>query len=115
MKLAKWALLAAFAASAGSSAAEAQDSRQAEANAAFTVYPKESLQKGEEGTVHYKVRIDPRGRPYECEVTQSSGHSRLDLATCNMLMQQARFTPSRDKRGKAVRFVYEGRVVWRIS
>jgi TonB family protein len=88
---------------------------QAEANAAFTVYPRESLARGEQGVVYYHVRIDSRGRPTDCEVTQSSGHERLDVATCSMLMDRARFTPARDGRGRATRSTYDGKVVWRIG
>ena len=112
MRSAKWVLLAAFA--AGATAASAQD-RQSEANAAFTEYPKSSLANNEQGTVHYRVKIDRRGVPKECEVTQSSGFERLDLATCELLMSRARFTPSRDSRGRPGRSTYDGRVIWRIG
>jgi hypothetical protein len=43
-------------------------------------------------------------------VTQSSGYERLDLATCDLLMSRARFTP-----GQGRRSVYDGKVVWRIG
>jgi TonB family protein len=89
--------------------------RQAEANAAFGLYPKEALAHGEQGTVSYHVRIDSRGRATECEVTGSSGYDRLDDATCAMLMDRAQFTPSRDDRGRATRSTYDGKVVWRIG
>ena len=90
-------------------------SRQAEANAAFNIYPKASLDAGEQGVVAYHVRIDARGHATDCEVTQSSGYQRLDLATCTMLMERAQFTPGRDSRGRATRSTYDGKVVWRIS
>lgn len=112
MRSAKWILLAAMA--AGATAAVAQD-RQAEANAAFTEYPKSSLANNEQGTVHYRVKFDRRGVPKQCEVTQSSGYERLDLATCDLLMSRARFTPDRDSRGRAGRSTYDGRVIWRIG
>ncbi|HYE29597.1 MAG TPA: energy transducer TonB [Allosphingosinicella sp.] len=112
MRSAKWLLLAAMAGVA--TAAAAQD-RQAEANAAFTEYPKGSLANNEQGTVHYRVKIDRRGVPNQCEVTRSSGYERLDLATCDLLMSRARFTPSRDSRGRAGRSTYDGRVIWRIG
>ena len=110
MRLAKWLLLAAMAASATAAAADAPD-RQAEANAAFTEYPKRSLANNEQGTVHYRVKIDSRGVPKQCEVTQSSGFARLDQATCDLLMSRARFSRSREGR----RSVYDGKVVWRIG
>ncbi|HEX8223026.1 MAG TPA: energy transducer TonB [Allosphingosinicella sp.] len=113
MREAKWLLLAAMA--AGSTAAMAATTadgpnRQAEANAAFTDYPKASLANNEQGTVHYRVKIDRRGVPRQCEVIQSSGFDRLDLATCDLLMSRARFTP-----GQGRRSVFDGRVVWRIG
>ena len=87
----------------------AQDNRDAEANRAFTVYPQESLDNGEQGAVHYRVKLDASGRPTDCEITESSGYRRLDLATCAMLLENARFTPDDGKN------VYAGRVVWKIS
>jgi len=59
--------------------------------------------------------IDSRGRATECAVTGSSGHERLDLATCRMLMDRARFTPSDNGHGHRTRSTYDGKVVWRIG
>jgi protein TonB len=109
MRNAKWLLLAAMAAGA-TAATAAEPDRQAEANAAFTEYPKASLANNEQGTVHYRVKIDRRGVPRECEVTRSSGFERLDLATCELLMSRARFSRSQGRRA-----VYDGKVVWRIG
>jgi protein TonB len=97
------------------SPASAAPDRDTEANAAFVEYPKESLANGEQGAVHYKVKIDSRGRARDCEVTQSSGFRRLDLATCSMLLENGRFTPHRDGRGRVRSSSHEGRVVWQIS
>jgi protein TonB len=96
-------------------AAAAPDDRTAEANAAFTVYPAESVRNNEQGIVHYRVRIDRMGRVNRCEVLQSSGHRRLDYATCGLLLDQARFTPMRDEKGRATRSTFDGRVHWRLS
>jgi protein TonB len=115
MRIAKWVLVAAMAVGATAAAAEEGPNRQAEANAAFTHYPKASLENNEQGTVHYRVKIDRRGVARECEVTQSSGFQRLDAATCALLMSRARFTPARDSRGRVGRSMYDGRVVWRIG
>ena len=49
-----------------------RDTTQAQANAAFDAYPRESLENGEQGIVFYHVRIDSRGHPTDCEVTRSS-------------------------------------------
>ena len=114
MAIANFALLSVALASAAAPAA-APDARQAEANAALNAYPKESLANGEQGIVYYHVKIDSRGHPTDCEVTQSSGYQRLDLATCSMLMDRAQFTPGRDGRGRATRSTYDGKVIWRIT
>lgn len=96
---------------AAPAAATAQDEREAQANAAFVAYPKASLESGEQGVVHYRVKIDGRGRARECEVVRSSGYTRLDMATCDILMSKAQFTPS----GERKRSEFEGRVHWRLS
>jgi TonB family protein len=116
MKLALVALGAFGALASSAAAATAGDpDRDSEAKRAFAAYPKESLENGEQGVVHYRVTIDRRGRPRECEVTRSSGHTRLDLATCEMLIDNAVFTPARNGRGRAVRSRHDGKVVWRIG
>lgn len=110
MTIAKWVLLAAMTAGA-TAAVAAEPDRAAEANAAFTQYPKASLENNEQGVVHYRVKIDGRGVPKQCEVTQSSGYSRLDQATCELLMSRARFSRTREGR----RSTYDGKVHWRIG
>ena len=113
MGIARLAILSAATMFAASAAAAVGPSEQ-EANAAFVAYPKESLENGEQGVVRYKVKIDAAGRARKCEIVESSGYRRLDLATCQMLMDNARFTPSPEG-GRAVRATYEGRVHWRIG
>jgi TonB family protein len=113
MELASFAFLSAILAAPVPATSDA--ARQAEANAALNLYPKESLDHGEQGTVSYHVKIDSRGRATDCEITGSSGYERLDLATCAMLMERAQFTPGRDERGHASRSTYDGKVVWRIG
>ena len=107
MAIANFALLSVALATAYAPATAADGARQAEANAALTVYPRESLANGEQGIVFYHVTIDGRGHPTDCEITQSSGYERLDMATCSMLMDRARFTPGRDGRGHATRSTFD--------
>ena len=109
MSILHLALLGAGLLAAGSAT---DQKRQAEANRAFVEYPKESLERGEQGAVGYRVELDKRGNPTTCEITQSSGYSRLDLATCTLLLEKAKFTPGEDRKR---RNVFDGRVVWRIG
>jgi TonB family protein len=78
-------------------------------------YPRQSLKMREEGTVHYRVRVSKTGDLENCEVTQSSGYSRLDRETCRMLIQHARFTPKMTENGRRMRSTRDGKIVWKIS
>jgi TonB family protein len=58
------------------------------------------------GIVTASVTVDAAGRPQACRVTETSGHPRLDRATCALLRRRARFEPARDAAGRAVEGVY---------
>jgi periplasmic protein TonB len=77
-------------------------------------YPSRALQQEREGTAGFRLIISPDGRPTDCEITSSSGHSDLDSATCKALMRRARFNPALDASGKAVESKYVSRVRWQI-
>lgn len=79
----------------------------------FRDYPAESLKNGEEGVVHYRVAINKKGEPMSCEVTGSSGYPRLDEATCQMIVFNAKFNRAAGKNQK--RWIYDGKVEWRIN
>lgn len=72
------------------------------------LYPAKSRKLREEGTVHYQVEVNSRGELESCAVTRSSGFSRLDAATCLLLVQRARF----ERKGE--RYTYNGTVVWKL-
>lgn len=55
-------------------------------------YPRASRRMGEAGKVLVRVYIDEQGLPHKVQVTQSSGHARLDEAAV-AAVQQARFKP----------------------
>ena len=115
MAFANFALLSVALATTAMAPPATDSPRDAQATAAFIVYTKESLANGEQGTVRYHVKIDARGRATDCEIVESSGFERLDLATCTMLMDRAQFTPAHDERGHGTRSTYDGKVVWRIG
>jgi len=77
-------------------------------------YPVESLRTGEEGTVGVKVQVSSTGIAENCVVTSSSGYPRLDLATCELVMTRAQFSPSKDESGHFVRGMFNTRVKWVI-
>ena len=62
-------------------------------------YPASAQAAGAEGTVRAELTIGADGRVVSCDITQSSGNSSLDQATCNILRRRAKFTPARDSNG----------------
>jgi protein TonB len=65
-------------------------------------YPASAQAAGAEGTARATLTIGTDGRVVSCSITQSSGNSALDAATCNILRRRAKFTPARDSNGNAV-------------
>lgn len=56
-------------------------------------YPRNAAIKGLSGKVDFALHIDARGMPVACEVTGTSGSPLLDKATCDSIVQKARFNP----------------------
>ncbi|WP_052071811.1 energy transducer TonB [Sphingopyxis sp. MWB1] len=77
-------------------------------------YPAAAMREGLEGTTGFRLHYNADGRPYRCEISQSSGHDILDGQTCNLLMRRARFTPGRDAKGQAAGGIYSNRIRWKI-
>lgn len=77
-------------------------------------YPAAALQRRSEGTVEFRVIVDPQGMPTECIVESSSGDADLDETTCRIMLERARFTPARDEASNAVAGFYSSRIQWRM-
>ena len=58
-------------------------------------YPRESRNRGEEGTVSISYRINPDGTVAagSCSVIKSSGYRRLDQGTCQLIEAKFCFRP----------------------
>ena len=80
----------------------------------LSAYPEKSLENGEEGTVEYLVDVDEEGVLRSCEILKSSGHGRLDRATCELMIQHAKFTPDVDADGRPLESMFRGTVVWNL-
>jgi TonB family protein len=74
-------------------------------------YPSRALNQGREGTTAFLLVVNPQGAVTDCVITQSSGHTDLDDATCGSIRRRARF--ERAPVGTPVRG-YRNRVTWRI-
>ena len=77
-------------------------------------YPSRSLREEEEGVTTVTLTIDSSGRVSNCRVSGSSGHSRLDEATCSNMQRRARFNPAKDKAGNPTTGTYTQSVRWQI-
>ena len=78
-------------------------------------YPAFALRDEIEGTVGFRLRIATDGRVSGCTVTSSSGSLGLDVHTCRLMRQRARFRPATDARGRPVEDSISSRLTWRIS
>lgn len=101
---------------AQTAAPTARDSQTIERNLVVVMksYPAESLKRGEEGTVQFRVTTDRRGRLDACQVVKSSGYAALDTATCTMLLAGATATPLRSEDGWHVVGNRDGIVEWKL-
>jgi protein TonB len=77
-------------------------------------YPSPDLRQENEGTTGFRVVVGSDGRVNACEITASSGHPRLDDATCKQVTRRARFEPARDGKGERVVGTYSSQVRWVI-
>lgn len=107
-------LAAAALTAADSGSAGGQSVRSIDNEFIFSQYPPRALAAGEQGSVKFRVEIDEKGIIQSCKITGSSGHERLDLETCNLLVEHVRFKPVQDSEGKAREAIHDGVVNWRI-
>ena len=75
-------------------------------------YPAEALRRREQGDAAYVLDVDATGRVSACRIIGSSGSAILDETTCRILRERARFTPARDRRGRAVPDRVSARTHW---
>ncbi len=74
-------------------------------------YPARALAEQRQGTAEFNLVVDSYGKPVICTILRSSSHADLDKATCNALMQRARFDSySGDMKLRN----YRSKVDWRI-
>ena len=47
-----------------------------------------------------RVRVEPNGRPSQCDVMRSFGNASIDQWTCSLVMSAATFRAATDDRGQ---------------
>ena len=77
-------------------------------------YPPSSIRAEEEGVTAVSWIINTSGRVENCQVTESSGSSALDMATCRALTRRGRYQPALDSYGDPVASSGSRRVTWRL-
>lgn len=77
------------------------------------LYPPRALAAREQGTVGFVVKLDSKGQPTECRVTQSSGFPLLDQETCQLITLHALFKPAAGISGSQVS-THQGAVAWKL-
>jgi TonB family protein len=78
-------------------------------------YPFEAQKNGDQGSVQYEVTVDQLGRARDCRIIVSSGHSSLDVATCNIVTSKGRFRPALGADGRPIASTYKGTMTWRTG
>jgi protein TonB len=77
-------------------------------------YPPSALRAEAQGTVSMSFGIGPDGKVTNCRVTQSSGSSDLDDASCRLMIRRGRFTPAQDQNGSPIASTGTRRVTWKL-
>jgi hypothetical protein len=75
-------------------------------------YPRRMLAEGRSDQVHFRLTVDTAGMPTACGVLTMEARPEFIKATCDTLMQRARFEPALDANGKPVPSVYVNSVFW---
>jgi TonB family protein len=78
-------------------------------------YPVYAFQRRQEGATAFELLVDPRGKPVNCIVTQSSGSDALDRQACNVAMRKAHFAAAIDANGAPVYGTYRTKVTWALD
>ena len=81
----------------------------------FGTYPAAALRAGEQGRVVFQLNVDAAGAVTDCSIVESSGSAVLDAATCDGMRANARFTPARDVRGRAMADILVQAVRWTLA
>jgi TonB family protein len=78
-------------------------------------YPAVASARGEEGAVRVMVGVDINGRVTACIVTQSSGSSSLDEATCRLIRSRAVFDPAIGSDGRPTPGIFTKTINWKLT
>ena len=78
-------------------------------------YPRSPLLMGASAIVHFRLMIDPAGKPSGCNVQQATNSPEFTGLTCQLLLKRAQFTPAHDAAGNAIASYYTNSVRWVVG
>jgi TonB family protein len=96
------------------SARWSKKSRNSQWSSKFCRLSQRSPKKGWEGVAAFTIKVDVDGKPYDCKITESSGHDVLDKETCRYIIMRARFKPAIDSNGKPYVSDFSSKLRWKI-
>lgn len=85
------------------------------ANRIGSDYPRRAAQRGEQGTVGFRVTVGPNGRVEACDITSSSGSVDLDRAACQGVTRYARFNPALNDAGEPIAASWSSAITYRLD
>lgn len=78
-------------------------------------YPGQLIEKGVQGTVGFRLRIEADGSVSQCVAIESSGSTDLDKHSCKLVQKRARYSPAVGHDGRPIWSFTFGRVTWMIE
>lgn len=73
-------------------------------------YPLQLLRNAEQGLVHFRLIVEPDGKPSACHIQSTTRAKGFDDAVCAAMMKNARFEPALDAAGKPIRTYWSNSV-----
>ncbi len=77
-------------------------------------YPLDSLAKGEQAIIRFRLMVDAAGQPTQCAVQAAIARGDFARITCDLLKRRARFQPAKASDGQAISSYYVNSVRWII-
>ncbi|MDP4605890.1 MAG: energy transducer TonB [Erythrobacter sp.] len=76
-------------------------------------YPREALQRGEQGIMRMRVIVSTEGAVEDCAVIKATSTERLDSPACRAMLN-ARFEPALDAAGQPMRSYFAESIVYQV-
>ncbi len=76
-------------------------------------YPSDLLAQNKEARVNVLVIVDEQGMPKNCDTWQAFDNTDFKVRACGIILRDARFTPARDKDGRATASYYTTVIVYK--